>query len=205
MKINITKLLENFIDFKNIANFNILICYKQLFTKEGIIKNIGSIIIIIIILFHIISIYIFYVHQSFIFKIQIRGILSNKNQLTFIRKKEESEMKEKTKDILIKVNEKQEDNKIKEATKENKDGKNINNFKERKKLVNDNISSNNINSRNKKNTTKTENQTSIDMLNSKLNKNDIIEKEGKFQQDYYDYELNSFSYDLALLYDKRTY
>ena len=41
MKINKTKLYENFIDIKNIANINLLVCYKQLFKGEGIKKNIG--------------------------------------------------------------------------------------------------------------------------------------------------------------------
>ena len=54
-----SKLLKNFIDIKNIANLNILICYKNLLYKNGIIKNIGSYIILIIILFHIICIFIF--------------------------------------------------------------------------------------------------------------------------------------------------
>ena len=48
---------------KNIANINILKCYKSLFSQNGIIRNIGSYIIISIILFHIISIFIFYKYQ----------------------------------------------------------------------------------------------------------------------------------------------
>ena len=55
MNINKTKLYENFMDIKNIANIRILICYKNLFSKIGAIYNIGSYIIIAILLFHIIS------------------------------------------------------------------------------------------------------------------------------------------------------
>ena len=36
LKINKTKLCENFIDIKNIVNFKIMICYKALFNKKGI-------------------------------------------------------------------------------------------------------------------------------------------------------------------------
>ena len=63
MTINTTKLYENFADFKNIINFNILVCYKILFTKLGLLKNIGSYIIAVIIIFHIICIIIFYMKQ----------------------------------------------------------------------------------------------------------------------------------------------
>ena len=63
MYINKTKLLDNFINIKNVVNINILICYKQLFTKNGILKNIGCFLLIIFILFHIISIFVFYINQ----------------------------------------------------------------------------------------------------------------------------------------------
>ena len=39
MKIDKSELLKNFIDIKNIANINILACYKVLFTKKGILNN----------------------------------------------------------------------------------------------------------------------------------------------------------------------
>ena len=63
MHINKTKLYQNFLDIKNIANINILICYKNLLEINGIIYNIGSYIIIAIIIFHIICIIIFYAKQ----------------------------------------------------------------------------------------------------------------------------------------------
>ena len=40
-----------------------MICYKKLFSKEGIINNIGCYIIISILILHIISIFIFYIKQ----------------------------------------------------------------------------------------------------------------------------------------------
>ena len=63
MTINTTKLYENFADFKNIVNLKILVCSKILFTKSGLVKNIGSYIILVIIIFHIICMIIFYVKQ----------------------------------------------------------------------------------------------------------------------------------------------
>ena len=64
MKINKTKLYENFIDIKNIANIKLIFCYKVLFTLEGIKKNIACFIIVPVIIFHIIIIIIFYVKQQ---------------------------------------------------------------------------------------------------------------------------------------------
>ena len=61
--IDVTKFFENFIDIKNVANLNLLICYKSLFIQKSFIKNIGSYIIIIIIIIHSISIIVFYSKQ----------------------------------------------------------------------------------------------------------------------------------------------
>ena len=63
MIIDKDKLFKNFMDIKNIANINLLKCYKSLFSKKGIQHNIGSFIIIPIIIFHLISIFIFYKYQ----------------------------------------------------------------------------------------------------------------------------------------------
>ena len=63
MIIDKKKLFKNFIDIKNIANINILKCYKSLFSKNGLEYNIGSYTTISIIIFHIICIFIFYKFQ----------------------------------------------------------------------------------------------------------------------------------------------
>ena len=74
MNINKEKLLQNFVNIKNFANFNFLICYKKLFRKESIIYNIGSYIILSIILFHIISIFIFSIRSFTLIKKRIKNI-----------------------------------------------------------------------------------------------------------------------------------
>ena len=63
MKINKYKLLENFKNIKNIINFEFLKCYKKLFNKEGILNNIGCLLLFAIILFHILTIFIFILNQ----------------------------------------------------------------------------------------------------------------------------------------------
>ena len=75
MKINKIKLLENFKNIKNIINFRFLICYKKLFCKEGILKNFGSYILLLIILLYIISIFIFIIKHYPLLKKKIKNII----------------------------------------------------------------------------------------------------------------------------------
>ena len=63
MDINKEKILDNFEHINNLINFKFLVCYKTLFNKEGIIKNIGCYILSSIIIFHIITIFIFSLKQ----------------------------------------------------------------------------------------------------------------------------------------------
>ena len=80
MKIDKAKLLENFKDIKNIINYQFLICYKKLFRKDGIMNNIGCYILLTIILFHIISIFIFYLNDFSNLKKKINGIIFGMNE-----------------------------------------------------------------------------------------------------------------------------
>ena len=45
INIDTSKLLDNIKNIKNFANLNLLICNKNLFSKEGLLKNIGFYII----------------------------------------------------------------------------------------------------------------------------------------------------------------
>ena len=56
--VNKTELFENFKDIKNFVNFNYLVCHKNLFTNKGILSDIGSYLILTIMLFHLINIFI---------------------------------------------------------------------------------------------------------------------------------------------------
>ena len=77
MKINRAELFINSIDIKNIANINILVCYKILFSKKGILYNYGSYFLNIIILLHLLVIIIFYSKNLF------RNIEDIINEITF--------------------------------------------------------------------------------------------------------------------------
>ena len=74
MKIDKTKLYKNFIDIKNIANINLLVCYKVLFSKKGLINNYGSYSILVIIISHFIIIIIYYTKNLYS---QIQNIINN--------------------------------------------------------------------------------------------------------------------------------
>ena len=60
MKIDKTLLYKSFTDIKNIANINILGCYHELFSKKGVVHNIGFFVIIILQIFHLIGVIVFY-------------------------------------------------------------------------------------------------------------------------------------------------
>ena len=77
MNINKAKLLENFYDIKSFSNFNFLVCYKNLFKIEGILENIGSYLMLTIILFHLITIITFYIKQFPLIKKEIKNIILN--------------------------------------------------------------------------------------------------------------------------------
>ena len=72
ININQTKLFDNFKDIKNMVNLNILVCYRVLFDKNSLSKNIGFFITIIIIVLHVVFIIMFY---------------KDKNQLNIFEKK----------------------------------------------------------------------------------------------------------------------
>ena len=171
MNINKKKLLQNFKDIKNFANFNFLICYKKLFRKEGIIYNIASYIIIVIILFHIICIFIFSIYS---FK----------------------KMKKRIKNIGLGINLFQP---VKKKLSKSKKSKKISG----KKLF---IYKNDKNQKKKK----FDIEGSKSIMESEINIKSKIKSNNKLEQkenilNCIDEEINGFSYDLAIKYDKRTY
>ena len=154
MNINKNNLLKNFINIKNLANFNFFICYKNLLNKIGLLNNIGSYIILGFIFFHFLSIIIFCSSQ---YNILIKKIKSLNNiNLGKLNIKETGSDDKETNKRMITFNSK---------------------LKNRKKRAN------------------SLNKSKILPKNKKVNK--IIE----FNQD----ELNDLSYNLAIMYDKRTY
>ena len=77
-KINNTEIIYKFVTSKKFTNFDILKCYKLLFSKEGLIKNAGSYIILIIIFIYIILSIYFCVKEYSLICDQINDIISAK-------------------------------------------------------------------------------------------------------------------------------
>ena len=223
ININKTKLIENFIDIKNIANINILICYKILLTKESLIYNIGSYLIIAFLLFHIISIIIFYLKDYKILKGKIDMIIYALKNLALIKSKQNKKAK-------IKIIQKKRKN-ISKNSKKLKLNKNINlnnlnktyDKRKNKKQEKNNPKCINLNNNkryhiknNKYNTKKIKKMNTINEPKSSKTKKFIklntsnknyekkIKKINKIME-YTNEEKNLLSYNLALRYDKRSY
>ena len=125
MNINVTALLKNFIDIKKNSNIQILNCYQELFTGQGFIKNIGSYILIVIILTHFIIIILFYIKKLYndiienikditnaLMDLKLKRRRSIKNKKTNVIQKEKKENKEnKTKVDALKIKAENKSNK----------------------------------------------------------------------------------------------
>ena len=97
IKIDTNELLSNIKNIKNVANLNILECYKKLFSKKGLIKNIGFYIFIVIIIIRIINLFIFYFKQLDLLKNKIKDLIyaiNNYYLLKMNKKKEEPKKKQ---------------------------------------------------------------------------------------------------------------
>jgi len=73
------KLLNSFMDIKSLMNLEILKCYYTLFKKDGIINNIGSYILLAIILIFIVSLIIF-ISKGYIFLIRQIDLIIKQNK-----------------------------------------------------------------------------------------------------------------------------
>ena len=103
INININLLYQNFLNIKNIANFQLLRCYKVLFSKKGIVYNYGSYSLIFIIILHIIFIILYYCKNLFNkIKEKIEEITFALKHIKYVKaeeKKEERLKKEKEKEL----------------------------------------------------------------------------------------------------------
>ena len=85
MVIDKNKLFANLRDIKNLVNLNILVCYKKFLSLSNITHNVGSLIIICIIIFHIFTIFIFYINQLSKIKKKIKVIIFGLNNITYFK------------------------------------------------------------------------------------------------------------------------
>ena len=137
------RLYDSFVNINNIANVKLMKCYHILFTKDGLIFNIGFFIIIPIIILKLISIIIFYkrdFHKIILIIIQIvntKKYLNRKsfnkknapknqkskneiNQINHLEKKEKKILKKIPKKVKVKNNLSNKRNKIKKSKRKTK-------------------------------------------------------------------------------------
>ena len=109
MKINTTKLYDNFVNIKNLANINLLRCYQVLFSKKGITSNIATFSIIPIFLFHLIAIILFYAKQKNVIDDKIKDIAFGIKNWELVKKyeKEQNRIKAINKREIIQKKEKE--------------------------------------------------------------------------------------------------
>ena len=133
---NKKKLYNKFTSIKNIANLNIMKCYKNLLNKDGIKYNSGSYIVLSVMLFHLISAVIFYKKEQFIISNIIKEITLAKKILnsskTYEIEKDEKIQENIKKLISNKKNYRKKKYKTKIRKKNNKIGK-IKNIKRTEK------------------------------------------------------------------------
>ena len=198
IKIDKAKIYKNFIDIKNIANINLLVCYKKLFSKNGIIKNYGNYSMILIIIAHIIIIIIYYLKKFYV-KIQnmIKIISFNNDKFKFIK------LPTKENKYKLCFNKRISKTKFKNINEKNK---------AKLKKVNQNNPPHKMSRKinmNLKYQIEETNQ-SFKKVHLFKNKSKSIKKDKKLKHEkinisYNDEELNNLEYILAIRYDKRNY
>ena len=206
MKIDRVKLYNNFIDIKNIANIKLIVCYKELFTQNGIKYNIASYSIISIILFHIIVIIFFYYKLKIDLDNKIKDIIFSIKNWYLVR----ADRKLK-KQIKLKNETEIKDENINNENSQKSKNLNLNNqnpLEENKGIINikekNNTKDNNNYIYNFMKTRKNSKNSNEKILSENINKNEIIKKSKEIMMNN-DKEINNLNYKKALKYDKRSY
>jgi len=201
---------NNFINITSISNIEVLNCYKNIFTKDGLIKNYGNYIILSIILIYVISLLFFIIkgYNNFIDKINII-IKNNNNTDTYSNTHKLTKIKGKIK-IKIRIKTIYFPPKKNYLRKNDKKSKKITN-------IDSNSSKNNLSPKERNTKTSFHNERSykrnlsVKEGNNMKSKFTIKKSNGNkakvnnINKKYNDFELNTLSYKEALEVDKRTY
>ena len=212
------KLLRKFSDVKNYINLNVMKCWRDLFTKKGLISNVGSYLILGIIFICIIILIIFSIkgYKQIYKKIfEIKAIIKNNKQrikLNLISKNNKNNTKKKKQNNKIEKT-------IKMGRKNSHRIKNSQILKIRKNQkkskttktthilhTSANTSKSKSSNRQIKIHNNFETNISISIVNRySKNKNQKNKYNNKLFIRYNDYEINSLDYISALKIDKRSY
>ena len=197
----------NFTNQSSFSNVKTMKCVYNVFTKEGLVKNSGNYILLIIVIAFIILAILFYKFGYELILIQIRDIIKNEevktesvnNDINIYRKNSKKGKNKNGKEIKEK------------EKKEKKDDKKIKKRKSEKiKTIKKDRKSKKFSTVDVKNTSNSK-MKSLSIIDLNSNKKMNIKKENKISNKkikdlkYIDYEINTFSYDKALKYDKRAF
>ena len=214
------KFLNKFVDINNIMNIKLLKCYKLLFSKEGIIYNIGSYIILSIILISIISNVIF-LFKGFKLICDNIGKIIDYNQIKNYKNKIIEKFKEinNQKESFKKLKKIQSEKGIKDKSQKKSELKNkatnLSNInestppKQKQKKISVFKNYKTVNEENhliSKSNIQKSSKNSLTIINFDNNTKNKIENIKGYQfLKYNDQEINTLNYKEALLIDKRTY
>jgi len=199
-------LLNNFINIGETANIYTIKCFKLLFSKNGVLNNIGSYVLLSILLLNIILSINFIIKEFDNYFNKIKQLVLKIKE----RNKNNNDIKKANKTNNILKNEKisiyKRKNKIKKKKYQIKDSKNED---KEKKDFNILIKENKLNYKMSSKKSKGSNDSLSHCLNNNLQinkkfKSKISKEEPKIIE-YNDYELNNLEYQKALEIDKRKY
>ena len=203
-------LKNNFIDINEFSNLKVMYCYKIVFKKNNILSNYGLFIMTFIFLFFFISIFLFSFkfYRLFLKKINERIFPSyiNKNFKVNNSNKNKNKINKVkfNKKVSIKKNNsfKKKDIKIYSETRTQKTKDILINLE--KKTINK--KSKNISPSTNKMEVSDNSRNPIKRLNPNKKNSEVINLNDKNKNNNYNnFELNSLSYDKALISDKRTF
>jgi surface protein len=188
VQINKDKLLNNFVDIDETTNLGVMRCYRLLFTKEGIYKNIGHYVLVFIIIMYLLFMILFIKKEYKILEYLIDNISSQKKNFDNLS------------DNVKKINCKKKilNTEIKKTKLIEKNS--LNNPVRKLKRINSSFirgsKTNSLNIINEKESTTGKMMNNIGL---KADETIITDK------NYNDFEINLLEYSDALKMDKRTY
>mgnify|MGYP002624060022 CR=1 FL=1 len=196
-----TNLLSNNLTTDDSSNTNLatMKCYETLFSKDGLLTNIGNYILLFIIFLHMVSIILFYKFGYYILENKIKNIISE-IQRSKSTKLKNVKIKKKKKKNIYKIS--NPSKKVKKNIKNRIDSKKKNdqstNMISKLKLKDNKLNKYNEKEKNGSFIPLSKISNKYIKLNSKLKKNKNI-------NNYNDFEFNSLNYKDALEIDRRTY
>ena len=219
------KFYESFLDVLKYSNFDILKCYKLIFSINIIYKNYGSLLILLEFLIYFVCFLVYIIKGSIFLEEKIKIIVKGKEENNFIERNEllnELKIYKKKKSILMndKYNIK-EKNKINNPPKKKKSShKSFNfNYDKKGKKIKNNIGMNKGNKKNRKdyhylNINESNSINSINKIKSfhnstkdKTHNFEYFNNDNKINEmnNLDSFELNELNYEEAKKYDKRNF